>query len=340
MRASHWFRVAIAACTLLAGQAWAAGQVNIYSARQEGLIKPILDRFSAETGITVNLVSGRDDALIERLRAEGHNSPADLFLTADAGRLYRAKAAGLLQPIRSALLESVIPENYRDPEHTWYGLSLRARVLVYAKDRVKPEQLSTYEALAAPEWKGRLCSRSSDNIYTQSLVAALIAHDGVEAVETWAKAVVANFARPPAGGDRDQIQAVAAGVCDVAISNTYYLGGMIASKVEADRQAAAQVTVFFPNQNDRGAHVNVSGGGVTHAAKNRDNAIRLLEFLVSDEAQSWYALGNNEYPVKAGVALNDTLESWGEFKADNLNLSVLGTNNAEAAKLLDRAGWK
>jgi len=268
------------------------------------------------------------------------NSPADVLITADAGRLHRAKSQNLVQPIQSDVLEAAIPAAYRDPDNTWFGLSLRARVIMYAPDRVDPSELSTYEALADPKWRGRLCVRSSSNIYNQSLTAALIAHHGAEKVEQWARGVVANFARPPAGGDRDQIQAVAAGQCDVAISNTYYLGGMLRSDDPAVRAAAEKVRVFWPSQDAQGAHVNVSGAGVTKAAKNRDNAVRLLEFMVSDEAQRWYAEGNSEFPVKPGVPLSPVLESWGPFKADDLNLAKLGEGNAEAVRVLDRAGWK
>lgn len=324
----------------LAGCSRTGGEVNLYSSRQENLIRPLLERFTAQTGIRVNLVSGKDDAIIERLKVEGRNSPADVLLTADAGRLYRAQALDLLQPVDSRVLTAAIPEAYRDPQGHWFGLSLRARVLIYAPERVRPEQLSTYQALAGPQWQGRLCTRSSDSIYNQSLVAALIAHEGSAAVEAWARGLVANLARPPVGGDRDQISAVAAGVCDVALANTYYLGGMLQSEVAAEREAAAKVAVFWPDQQQHGVHVNVSGAGVTRAAKHREHAVRLLEFLVSDEAQQWYAEVNNEYPVKAGVAWSPLLQGWGRFKADALNLAWLGRHNAEALRLMDRAGWK
>jgi len=320
--------------------ALAAGEVNVYSARSEELIKPLLDRFEAETGIEVNLVTGKADALLKRLESEGRNTPADLLLTTDAGRLYRAYEAGLLQPVRSAALESAIPASYRDPEGHWFGVSLRARVLVYASDRVDPAALSTYEDLADPRWKGRVCIRSSDNIYNQSLVASMIVADGEAVTEAWAKGLVANLARPPKGGDRDQIKAAAAGQCDVAVANTYYLGGMLTSSDPAQREAAAKVAVFWPNQDGRGAHVNVSGAGVTTYARNRDHAVRLLEFMVTEASQHWYADANLEYPVVAGVPLNETLESWGTFKADTLNLAELGRHNAEAVRLMDRAGWK
>lgn len=323
-----------------AAPVYADGEVNLYSARKEALIKPLLDRFSAETGIEVNLVTGKDDALLERLKSEGANSPADLFITADAGRLHRAKVAGVLQAVASETLDAAIPAHLRDPDGQWFGLSQRARPIFYALDRVKPEALSTYEDLADPKWKGRICIRSSDNIYNQSLVASMIASDGEAATEEWAKGFVANFAQPPQGGDRDQIKAAAAGVCDVAVANTYYYGMMLNGNDEAQREAAAKVAIFWPNQDGRGTHVNVSGVGLTVAAKNRDNAVKLMEFLVSPESQEWYASVNHEYPVREGVNWSETLDSWGEFKADTLNLSKLGEYNPAAVMLMDRAGWR
>lgn len=317
-----------------------ADEVNIYSERKEELIKPLLDQFSQETGIEVNLVTGDGDALIKRLEIEGENSPADLLLTTDVARLYRAKSLQLLQPVSSAVLLAAIPENFRDSEGYWFGLSLRARVIVYARDRVRAETLSTYEALADPVWKGKLCVRSSSNAYNQSLVASMIAHHGVAATEQWAGGLVANFARPPQGGDRDQIKAVAAGVCDVALVNTYYLGGMLHSDAAEEKQAAEKVVLFWPNQQDRGTHFNISGAGVTRSARHQEAATKLLEFLTGDEAQRWYAETNYEFPVKPGVAASSTLMQWGEYRADTVNLDQLGQHNAEALRLMDRAGWK
>lgn len=328
------------ALTFVSPLAFAAEQVNLYSARKEALIKPLLDKFTRATGVEVNLVTGKADALLKRLQSEGRNSPADLFITVDAGRLYRATAAGVLQPIKSALLSKVVPAAYRDPEGYWYGLSLRARPIMYVKGKVNPEQLSTYEALADPRWKGRVCIRSSSNIYNQSLLASMIIAKGKVKTEAWAKNFVANFARPPKGGDRDQIKAAAAGQCDLAIANTYYLGQMLTGRDQAQRQAASKLAIFWPNQKDRGAHVNVSGAGVTKAAKNKSNAIRLLEYLVGDTSQAWYAEINNEYPVRQGVTTSKTVVSWGEFRADSVNLAQLGKHNADAVKLMDRAGWK
>lgn len=339
----HWrlwwipLLVALVAC---GGIAQAAEEVNVYSARKERLIKPLLERFSAQTGIRVNLVTGKADTLLERLRREGRNSPADLFITVDAGRLHRAREAGVLQPARSPVLSAAVPENYRDPQGYWYALSVRARPILYARGRVDPATLSTYEALAEPRWRGRICVRSSNNIYNQSLVASMIASIGLEATQTWARGLVNNLARPPRGGDRDQIQAVAAGQCDLCLANTYYLGIMLNGKDPKQRVAAEQVAIFWPNQDGRGVHVNVSGAGLARHAPHREQALRLLEYLVGDDAQQWYAQVNYEYPVRPGVPISETLQAWGPFKADSINLSRLGELNAEAVRLMDRAGWK
>lgn len=322
------------------GQTYAAEEVNIYSARKEALIKPLLDRFSDKYQIQVNLVTGKGDALLTRMQAEGKNSPADLLITTDVGRLHRAKEAGVLQAFSTpALLESV-PAAYRDSENLWYGLSLRSRVIVYAPERVDATLLSSYENLADEQWKGRICIRSSSNIYNQSLVAGMIAHHGLQETETWLKAFVRNFARSPQGGDRDQIRAVASGQCDLAIVNTYYLGAMLNSDDEDERELAQQVRLFWPNQESYGTHMNVSGVGLSKYAPNKSNAIKLVEFLVSDDAQYWYAQTNHEYPVKSGVAVSDTLEEWGEYKADTLAVEKLGELNAAALMAMDRAGWK
>ena len=318
----------------------ASGEVNVYSARKEALIKPLLDRFTAESGITVNLVTGKADALLKRLKSEGRNTPADLFITTDAGRLHRAKEAGVLQSVSSDALAAAVPASYRDPAGEWYGLSLRARTVVYAKDRVDPATLNDYASLADPQWKRKVCVRSSGNIYNQSLVAAMVANQGADATQQWAEGFVANFARPPKGGDRDQIKAVAAGQCDVALVNSYYFGAMIHAKDEAQRAAAAKVAVAWPDKSGSGVHLNVSGAGVTKAAKNRDAAVKLLEFLATEQSQKWYAEVNHEYPVRAGVEPSATLKGWGEFRADNLNLAKLGEHNPNAVRIMDRAGWK
>ncbi len=322
------------------GLSVAAGEVNIYSARIEALIKPLLDRFSEETGIQVNLVAGRADELLRRLQSEGRNSPADILLTTDAGRLHRAKVAGVIQPFSSELLEQQVPAQYRDPDKHWYGLSVRVRPIMYVKGRVNPADLSTYEDLADPRWRQQICIRSSNNIYNQSMVAAMIATQGEEATEAWARGLMRNLARPPRGGDRDQIRAAAAGQCSLAIANTYYLAGMLLSNDPAEREAAERIGVFWPNQEDRGAHVNVSGVALTQSARNKDNAIRLIEFLVSDEAQQWYAEVNGEYPVREDIAIGAILEGWGSFRADELDMGVLGELNPQALRLMDRVRWQ
>lgn len=318
----------------------AAEEVNIYSARIEALIKPMLDRFTEQTDIKVNLVTGNADELLSRLQNEGRNTPADILLTTDAGRLHRAVEAGLVQKMYSAVLEDRIPAIYRDPENYWVGLSLRARPIMYVKGKVDPATLSTYEDLADPKWKNQICIRSSSNIYNQSLIASMIAHQGIEATENWAKGLVSNFAKPPRGGDRDQIKSSAAGQCDIAIANTYYLAGMLTDNDPAEREAAEQIAVFWPNQQDRGTHINISGAAITKAAKNPENALKLIEFLSSDEAQQWVADVNGEYPVVSGIEISDILEQWGDFKADDLNMGQLGEFNAEALRLMDRVGWQ
>lgn len=317
-----------------------SAEVNVYSARQEALIKPLLDNFTDETGIEVNLVTGKGDALLTRLQSEGRNSPADVLLTTDVGRLYRAQKAGVLRPINSEYLKKNIPAHLRSSDGFWYGLSVRARFIVYAKDRVKASELSNYEALAGEQWRQRICIRSSSNIYNQSLVASMIAHEGVESTDAWLKAFVANFARPPQGGDRDQIKAVAAGQCDIAVVNSYYLGAMTNSDEESQRSAAEKVAVFWPNQEGRGTHINISGAGITSAAKNIPQAQQLIEFLANTESQGWYAQTNMEYPVRPEVQASPLLQSWGEYKADSLDVTELGKLNAQAVMAMDRARWK
>jgi iron(III) transport system substrate-binding protein len=287
----------------------------------------------------VNVLEGPDDQLIERLRSEGNNSPADILFTVDAGRLWRAQEAGLFQPVNSPILTRSIPSSVREPGNHWFGFTRRARVIMYHKERVKPNEISTYEELADPKWRGQLLIRSSRNVYNQSLVGALIRHIGQARTEKWAQGVAQNLARPPQGGDTDQIRAVAAGVGSLAVSNTYYLARLLKSPKPEDREAAQKIGIIFPNQNSWGTHVNISGAGMVKTAPNRANAQRFLEFLASREAQEALAKGNNEYPVVAGVPLDPVVASFGTFKADPLNASVFGRNNALALKITDRAGW-
>lgn len=318
----------------------AAQEVNVYSARHYQSDRILYDMFQKQTGIRVNAIEGEVGPLLQRLQAEGRNSPADLFITADAGNLWRAQEAGVLQPIKSATLEEVIPANLREPGGHWFGLSQRARVVVYNKAKVQPSELSTYEALADPKWKGRILVRSSNHVYNQSLLASIIASDGPEKAEAWARGIAANLARPPKGGDTDQIKAVAAGEGDLAITNSYYFARLMASDKPEDKDVVAKLGLFFPNQNDRGTHMNISGAGVTRHAPNRENAIKFLEFLVTPEAQKIFAEANHEYPVRKGVAQAATVMSWGPFKGDPLNASMLGHHQAEAVRIADRAGWR
>ena len=318
----------------------AADEVNLYSHRHYEEDERVFALFTERTGIEVNVVRAEADQLMERLRSEGAATPADLLITVDAGRLHRAKSDGLLRPVQSGPLNELVPESMRDPDGHWFAFTARARALIYAPDRVQPAELSTYEALTERHWRGRLLTRSSTNIYNQSLLASMIAHHGEAAAEDWARAVRGNMARPPQGNDRDQIRAVAAGLADVAIANTYYLGLMQASDDAADREAAAKVAVFFPNQGDRGTHINVSGAGVTRHSKNPEAAVKLLEFLASEEIQKRYAAANHEYPLSLEVDGSEVLSGWGGFKADGLPLNRLGELNAEAVRIFDRVGWE
>lgn len=316
------------------------GEVNLYTDRHYDTDEKLFQLFTQQTGIKVNVVKGESDEIIERLAREGGDSKADLLLVADAGRLYRAKEKGLLQPVNSPVLEQSIPEKLRDRDKQWYGLTVRARVLVYSKERVQPGQLSTYEDLTGPQWRGKILVRSAGNIYNQSLLASLIAINGEEAAQKWAQGIVANLARPPKGNDRDQVKAIAAGEGDVAIVNTYYIGKMLHSSDPAEVQAARKVGVFFPNQQTSGTHINVSGIGLTAAAKNKENAVKLMEFLAGQQAQEQFAQANFEYPANPAVQPAPLLKSWGDFKAQQINLTVLGENNAKAVRIFDAVGWK
>lgn len=317
-----------------------AAEVNVYSSRKEALIKPLLDQFSEKTGIDVNLLTGNSDALLARLKSEGKYTAADLFLTVDAGALHRAVTADVFQPVASDKIHNAVPAHFRSSDDQWVGLSLRARPIFYSPERVDPEQLENYRSLADEQWNDRICIRSSNNVYNQSLVAALLDHHGDQTTEQWAQGLVENFARQPVGGDRDQIKGVAFGVCDIAVANTYYFGHMLNSE-NADEQAAAEkVKIFWPAQQQQGAHVNVSGIGITKHASNVDEAKQLIEFLLSEESQKWYAEANYEYPVREGVAWSETLQQWGDFKKDDISMDILGENNAEAVRLMNRAGWR
>ncbi len=317
-----------------------AAEVNVYSSRHYDTDKSLYQTFTQQTGIRVNVIEGGDDELIERIRTEAGNSPADILITVDAGRLWRAQNAGILQPVKSKILEDTVPEYLREPTGLWFGLTKRARVIIYNKSAVKPSELSTYEDLADPKWKGRLLIRSSTNVYNQSLAGSILAAHGEKATEEWARGIVANLARRPQGGDSDQILAVAAGEGDIAISNTYYFGRIAGSDKPGDKAVTAKVGVFFPNQNDRGTHVNISGAGVLKNAPNKENAVKFLEYLVSPPAQKIFAEGNYEYHVSKDAETSPVIASWGSFKEDNLNAAVFGKNNEEALKIMDRAGWK
>lgn len=330
-------------CSLLltvlvqSADAW-ADEVNVYSARQEELIKPVLDRFSEQTGIRVKLITGNADELITRMVSEGRSSPADILITTDVGRLYRAKQQQLLQPMQSDYLKTHIPSHLRDEAGYWFGLTVRARPILYAAERVDPVHLSSLLDLTATQWRGRICVRSSGHIYNQSMVASRIAHDGLEATEQWVRGLVANFSRPPRGGDRDQIRALATGVCDIAIANTYYLAGMLNDP--RDQAAASQIKVFWPDQDATGAHINISGAGISAHAPNPVAGLLLLEYMLQETTQQWYAEANHEYPVRTDVAYSETLQQLGTFKADTLPLERLGELNAEALRLMDRARWR
>lgn len=339
----RWFGALVggAAALALTGPAVAQTQeINLYSSRHYNTDRALYDNFTKQTGIRINLVEASENELIQRLKTEGRNSLADVIITVDAGRLEVMAADGLFQPVKTPVLDQAIPKHLHDPSGLWYGFSKRARVLVYAKDRVKPEQLSTYEQLADPAWKGKILVRSSTNVYNLSLMGSVIAADGADKAEAWAKGMVANMARPPRGGDTDQIKGVASGEGDVAISNTYYVARMFASDKPDDKAIAARIAVFFPNQADRGTHVNVSGAGVAAYAPNKAGAIKFLEYLASPQAQSYFAEGNFEYPVVAESPVSPILVKWGSFKEDTLNAATFAKNARQALEIMDRAGWK
>lgn len=334
--------VLIAGATVLGQPAIAQQKVlNLYSSRHYNTDEALYANFTRQTGIRINRIEGPEDALLERIKNEGAASPADVLVTVDAGRLWRAEQMGLFQPVNSALLDARIPANLRQPDGLWFGFSTRARVIVFAKDKVKPGEINRYEDLANPKWKGKVCMRSSSNMYNLSLMSSLIDHLGEPRAEAWAKGVIANFARSPKGGDTDQIKAVASGECTLSLANTYYYVRMMKSAKPEDRAAIARVGMVWPDQDGRGTHINISGAGVLKHAPNRAAAISFLEYLASDEAQRYFADGNNEFTAVGSVKTeNRELESLGKFKSDTLNVGALGRNQPAAQRAYDRAGWR
>lgn len=330
------FLYVICALLICCAQPGFAGQnreVIIYSARNEPLIKPLFDRYSKEKGVKISFVTNEAGPLLQKLKAEGTHMKADLLITVDAGNLWQAKQEGLLQAVASPTLSENIPAHLRDPDNQWFGLSVRARTIVYAKDRVKPEDLSTYAALADPRWKGKLCLRTAKKVYNQSLVAMLIAESGAAEAEKTLTGWVANLAAPPFSNDVQVMEAIAAKQCDVGLVNTYYYGRLMKKK------PALPLALFWPDQSGGGVHVNVSGAGVTRYAKHKDDAIALLEWLSGSEAQDIFAWSNLEYPANPKVAAEPSVTAWGVFKQNTVNVSNAGARQAEAIKLMDKVGY-
>jgi len=325
--------LAALALTTLAGTVQAADEVVVYSARIDELIKPVFDQYTAKTGVKVKFITDKEAPLLARLKAEGENTPADLLITVDAGNLWQAEQEGVLKPLQSKVIDANIPSQYRSSTGAWTGLSLRARTIVYSTERVKPAELSTYEALADKNWDGRLCLRSSKKVYNQSLTATLIETHGAEKAEQIVKGWVANLATDPFADDTALIQAINAGQCDVGIVNTYYYGRL------HQQQPDLKAKLFWPNQDDRGVHVNLAGAGVTKHAPHAEAAQQLLEWMTSEEAQGVFAGVNQEYPANPKVAPSKEVAAWGSFKADNIPVEVAGKRQAEAIRLMDRAGW-
>lgn len=316
------------------------GEVNLYSSRHYDTDLALYEDFTEQTGITVNRIEADADALIERMQSEGEFSPADVLITVDAGRLWRAEEAGVLSAVESDVLAERLPDHLRHPDGLWFGLSTRARVIIYNKEAGVPEGLDTYADLADPAWRGDICIRSSGNIYNISLLSSMIANDGAEAAEEWAKGVVANFARDPQGNDTAQIESVASGECRIAVVNTYYLARLAGG--DEDQQAMFDaVGVIFPDQGEggNGTHINVSGAGVAKHAPNREAAIAFIEYLTSESAQRYFADGNNEYPAVSGLEASSNVEQLGEFTPDTLNAATIGQGQREAVEIFDRAGW-
>ncbi len=320
-------------------RSWAqAGTVNLYTSRHYDTDDQLYESF---TGGRINLIEADASELIERIKSEGANSPADLLMTVDGGRLWDAEREGLFAPVDSAVLKERIPAHLSHPDGLWYGFSKRARVIYYNREQVNPAQLSTYEDLASSKWRGQILVRTSSNIYNLSLVAAMISSLGAAATEQWIRGFVANFARQPEGNDTAQIRACAAGLGNIAIANTYYYARLAKSEDPADREVVEKVGLFFPNQRDRGTHVNISGAGLLRTAPNRKAAIAFMEHLTSSESQEYFAAGNNEYPVVPGTPVDPVVASFGEFREDTtVNVADYGKNQAEAIRLMDRAGWR
>jgi iron(III) transport system substrate-binding protein len=315
--------------------------VNLYTARHYDSDLPLYERFTRETGIHINRIEGRADELVARMRAEGENSPADVFIAADAGALWRAQQAGLFQPVISDTLNTRIPANLREPEGNWYGFSRRARIVAYDPARVQPEEIDDYSDLASPRFRGKICVRSSDSVYNLSLVGALIEAWGSDRAEDWVRGIVANMARPPEGGDRDQIRAVAAGVCEVAITNSYYFIRMASGDDEADRAIAARLRIGYPSLDGEGAHVNISGGGVARHSPNRANAIRLLEFFASAGAQRHVSANNNEYPASPDVAAPPPVDAYAaRLTAHPMSVVAFARHQPDAQAMMSAAGWR
>lgn len=314
--------------------------VNVYTHRHYEADQNLFEKFEEKYGIKVNVTNASADELIQKMNMEGEHSPADVLITVDAGRLARAKEQGLLQAIDSEILEESIPAHLQDDGNQWFGFTKRARIIVYAKDRVNTEELSTYEDLTNEKWKNKLLIRSSGNIYNQSLLASIIAHNGEEQAKEWTRGIVANMARAPKGSDRDQVKAVVAGEGDLAIVNSYYVGQMLNSSDNQEIEIAKQVGIYFPNQEGRGTHINVSGAGVAKHAPNKENAVLFVEYLISEEAQEIFSKSNYEYPINKNIAPSPTVQDWGTFKEDELNLTELGKNNKKAVLIFDETGWK
>jgi iron(III) transport system substrate-binding protein len=315
--------------------------LNLYSSRHYQSDETMYQNFTKATGIRINRIDGKEDELIQRIRREGPASPADVFITVDAANLQAADDAGLFAPVRSKTIDQRIPKQFRGADNRWFGFSYRARVIAYNPDKIKPEQVQTYADLASPNLKGKLCVRTGGHVYNRTLMASMIYNIGDENALDWARGIVSNLARAPKGGDTDQIRAVAAGECDVAISNHYYYARLMASSKPADQDVVRKVAIVFPDQKGKGTHVNISGGGMLKHAPNKEAAVKFLEYLASDEAQTYFANGNNEWPVVTSVKLNNKqLDAMGKFKVDQLSAGVLAQYTPKAQRFIDRAGWK